>query len=107
MDHGLKSFNRDKTIYGSDIPPGPEKRQPRKPTSAQHELPFKPSSPPKTAQANMTIGKFPEYIELREKPVTRKHEEGEKKSSWKVTYREVTRQTPTVVGMKRNLNMSA
>ena len=104
MHHGQKPFNSDREIVGTEVKPGPEKRErPTKPF-VEHEKPFYPSKPPKTANADKTIGRFPEYMEQKEAGCKKRQPKVEDPPpKWRHTYNAVTDPTPSVVRMRRNI----
>ena len=111
--HGNRPFSGNQKTYGYDGPAIPTKmaRCGTAPTGVNrvaHEAPFYPSKPPKSSQADRTLAPFPEYKEdpLRQVKRAPKTEE-EAPPAWKVTYRDKTRPSSSVVGMKRNIRREA
>lgn len=100
---GRETFATIKETYGEDIPIPPKKPgEPRKPLMT-HEVPFRPSNPPKRGY-NKTLDRFPPYIEDPLRVVTRKKTtEGEDKGKWKPTHNKKTIPTPSVTTHFKNL----
>jgi hypothetical protein len=49
-DHGGRNFNKDKLVFGRDVPLPPEPAKPKRAASAdpaEKKDPFRPSNPPK------------------------------------------------------------
>lgn len=68
---GRETFSTIKEAYGEDRPyPGRKPPEPHKPLMT-HDVPFKPSNPPKKGY-NKTLDKFPTYVEDPLRVVTRK-----------------------------------
>ena len=63
MHHGNESFNSERAIIGTEVPIGPKKAERVVKPFCEHEKPFYPSKPPKTANTDKTIGRFPLYME--------------------------------------------
>jgi hypothetical protein len=99
------NFNNDKAVYGEDIPIPARKPAPKRQPLMTHEVPFKPSQPPKHDQIRKTIGKFPDYKPDPPKPIVRKQkdENAEEKPSWKPSHNHKTRPSASVTTMTKNL----
>ena len=68
-----------------------------------HDIPFKPSNPPKRGY-NKTLDKFPEYKEDPLRVVTRRKESvDDNKARWKPTHNQKTVPTPSVATQYKNL----
>ena len=97
-----ETFGTIKETFGED-PPVPQRKppEPRKPLMT-HDVPFKPSNPPKKGY-NKTLDKFPPYKEDPLRVVLRKKEAEEDKAKWKPTTRKREVPCTSVVTNYRNL----
>jgi len=100
-------FNKDKEVYGEDVPiPARAPKTEMKPPMEQ-EFAFKPAKPPKTGHA-CTFEKFPAYMENPLKFTQRKMPvEGEENPpAFKKSKNYSSRPSPSVVTNVRNLKAS-
>jgi len=100
-------FNPDKAVYGEDIPIPHRKPAPKRQPPIVHEVPFKPSNPPRKGY-NKCLDKFPEYKPNPTNPVKRKMpvEGQEEPPKFKMTHNVKTRPTPSIATNMRNLKAS-
>lgn len=97
------TFATIKEQFGEDRPypqrKPPEKRKPL----MEHDVPFKPSNPPKKGY-NKTLDKFPPYKEDPMRVVTRnKSAEQEERGKWKPTHNKKTTPVTSVTTHYKNL----
>lgn len=112
-----KPFNTVRQIY-EENPPIPPKKVPEKPAPKEgeeeeaplHDKAFKPSNPTKRGALKGTISRFPEYLPNPPRELKRvKEPEGEEaeapmhEKGFKMTYKGLTRPTPSIATNTRNL----
>jgi hypothetical protein len=100
MSHGAREFADVTTTYGLDVEIKPKKPQ-VKAKAYSHDHPFVPSNPAKTGLTDKTLAPFPEYMSGQSKDKVRNRSANE--HAWKHTYNGLTKPSPSVLVMPRNL----
>ena len=99
---GKETFATIKEAYGEDKEYPARKPAPARDPLMTHDIPFKPSNPPKLGY-NKTLDKFPAYIEDPLKFAQRKKEGEGEVGKWKPTHNTKTVVTPSVTTNFKNL----
>lgn len=100
---GKETFATVKEAYGEDREYPHRKPKPAEVPPMTHDIPFKPSHPPKRGY-NKTLAKFPEYKEDPMRVVVRKKEtEGSDEKKWKPTHNKKSIPSSSVSTNYRNL----
>jgi Domain of unknown function (DUF4586) len=99
---GRETFATIKEAYGEDRPYPPKEASPQRQPLMTHDIPFKPSNPPKLGY-NKTLEKFPPYIEDPLKFAERKKEGEGDSGRWRPTHNNKTVCTTSISTNHKNL----
>lgn len=99
---GRETFNDIKDILGENPPIPPRKASAPRPPLMTHDVPFKPSHPPRVGY-NKTLGKFPTYKEDPMRVAVRRKEPEEDKAKWRATTQKRSVPCPSVTTNYKNL----
>lgn len=100
MSHGDREFADVPKTYGLDVEIQPKKVRAKTVTS-MHDKPFVPSNPAKKGVTDKTLAPFPDYMSRQ--TVDKKKVVSRNEHSWKHTYNERTKPSPSVTTLPRNL----